>query len=327
MRGDRGVRFFYVAVAETREDMVRAIIETIEEWNERLRGRVVVGVLVRYAKWRSRHCLPCRLAKERGLPVFVDNGAFSYLTAHDLEAWPRLQVLDFWLRDYAGWLVAREGEYDYAALTDVPVHGREFLPEHMRRARIALSTHLQARLLAMLPARVRERMVPVLQGFKVTEYWESFNQLRGAGVLDDSAYSAAGEYNGVVAVGSVCVRKWSAGGKTGVLAEGRAAGTLAWFLRLFLEDCCYPSVSGFHFFGLHREAVSAFGSHSRFYGADSGAHGLNYKFKWKTVLNCTAPNTPDCAARAVERQLSRTLSPLLSRSVEEYMIKEVVSRG
>ena len=309
------MRFFYVAIAETREDMVRAIIETIREWNERLRGKVEVGVLVRYTKWRSRPCLPCRLAKDEGLPIFVDNGAFSFLSSSELEAWPRLQVLDYWVRDYAEWLREHAGEFDFATLSDLPVHGRGFLSRARRHARIVLSTHLQARLLSMLPGFVRERMVPVVQGYLVTEYYESFRQLSSAGVLEESAYNLGGDYRGVIAVGSVCVRKSSSNGKTVVLAGGEAAGTLARFLRMFLEDCCIE-VRGFHFFGLHREAVSRWGLHERFYASDSGAHGLNYKYKWRTILNCKAPNSPECAARAVDYQLRRTLTPFLSQSLE-----------
>jgi hypothetical protein len=312
------VRFFYIAVAETRRDMLEAIIETIGEWDERARKRDIrVGVLVRYTKWRGRPCLPCRLAGDRGLPVFIDNGAFSFLTASDLEAWPRLQVLDYWLRDYAEWLRRHAGEYDYAALSDLPVHGREFLPAPKRQARIALSTHLQARLLSTLPGEVRRRMVPVIQGYAEREYVDSFRQLERAGVLEESAYSSSGGYAGVVAVGSVCVRKWSAAGKTGILAGGEAAGTLREFLKSFLDLCCHPA-RGFHLFGLHAEATRYYGSHPRFFAADTGAHGLNYRYKWRTVLGCQAPNTSNCAAKAVDRQLQRTLEPLLTRSILEY---------
>ena len=80
-------------------------------------------------------------------------------------------------------------------------------------------------------------------------------------------------------------------------------------------------------FGLHREAVSTFGPHPRFHASDSGAYGLNYKYKWRPILGCRAPNTPGCAARAVHRQLARTPQPLLSRSIEEFFGLAGVVRG
>ena len=311
------MRFFYVAVAETRRDMLEAIINTIKEWNEKLKGKVEVGVLVRYTKWRNRECIPCKLAKENGIRVFIDNGAFSFLTAEDLETWPRLQVLDYWLRDYAEWLVEHESEYDFAALTDLPVHGRRFLGKRKRLQRIMLSTLLQARLLSLLSDRVRPRMVPVLQGFTAGEYLWNYDLMEKLELLEETAYGGSGEYSRVLAIGSICVRKPSANGKTGILADGAAAGTLGRVMHLLLNHFP-PGVQGFHFFGLHREAVANWGRHPRFYAADSGAHGLNYKFKWRTVLGCTAPNTPDCAGKAVDYQLKRTLAPLLSSSLEAY---------
>jgi len=311
------MRFFYVAVAETRRDMLGAIIETIREWNERLKGRVEVGILVRYTKWRSRSCIPCIMAKENNIKVFIDNGAFSFLTAEDLETWPRLERLEFWLKDYSGWLQEREGEYDFAALTDLPVHGKHFLEKRERLQRVILSTLLQARLLSLLPDRVRPRMVPVLQGFTAGEYLWNYDLMEKLELLEETAYGGSGEYSRVLAVGSICVRKPSANGKTGILADGAAAGTLDRVMHLLLNHFP-PGVQGFHFFGLHREAVANWGRHPRFFAADSGAHGLNYRYKWRTVLGCTAPNTPSCAAKAVDHQLKRTLAPLLSESLEAY---------
>ena len=313
------MRFFYVAVAETRRDMLEAIIDTIKEWNEKLRGRVEVGVLVRYTKWRSRPCTPCRLAKENNIRVFIDNGAFTYLTADDLEGMPDIRKLYRWRYDYAEWLRRNLEDYDFAAMPDIPVHGRRFLGPAERRERIKLSSWNQALFLELAPPAVRERLVPVLQGYEVSEYSYSYRLLDKYGVLEETAYDPyiPNHYTGILAVGSVCVRKWSANGKTGVLAEGEAAGTLKRFLEEFLAGCCLD-VRGFHLFGLHSEATAWFSLHSRFFATDSGAHGLNYKFKWRTVLGCAAPNTPSCAAKAVNHQLKRTLAPLLSSSLEAY---------
>ena len=325
------MRFFYVALAETRKDILEAIVGVVREWDERAKSKGVrVGVLVRYTKWRSRECIPCKLARENGLPVFVDNGAFSFLTAKDLEGTPDPYTLARWRQDYAQWLVNHSEDFFLAALPDIPVHGRRFLAEPERAARIRLSTRNQELFVktygSILPL---EKLVPVVQGYEAREYEESYRQLEASGVLEATAFNTySNVYEGVLAVGSVCVRKWTAKSKTGVLAEGKAAGTLKDWLPGFLSGCCRGAL-GFHLFGLHREAVSAYGWHPRFIASDTGAHGFSYKYKWKTVLKCRAPNTPDCAARAVDRQLRRTLQPLLLRSLVEYMEppRPVVVRG
>ena len=315
------MRFFYIATAETRKDMLEAIVNVVREWDERVKRKGIrVGVLVRYTKWRSRECIPCKLARENDLPVFIDNGAFSFLTTDDLEGRPRLDVLARWRYDYAVWLRRNAEYYDYAAMPDIPVHGKRFLDPLERRERIQLSSGNQSLFLKLVAtASVREKLVPVIQGYTIEEYQYSYELLKRYGVLEETAYSNwFSQYAERLAVGSVCVRKWSAAGKTGMLAEGKAAGTLREWLPRFLGGCC-PEARGFHLFGLHREAVSSFGLHPRFYAADTGAHGLNYRFKWRTVLGCAAPNTPSCAAKAVDRQLSRTLQPLLNHNLEEFL--------
>lgn len=305
------MRFFYLAIAETRRDIVEAIIQTIAEWNNsRVKGRVKVGVLVRYTKWRSRECIPCRTATEHNIPVIIDNGAFTFLTSTCLETRLDPFSLARWRMDYAVWLSSNTELYDYAVLPDIPVHGRRFLDEKNRLERIKLSARNQELFLrvygGILPL---SKLVPVIQGYTIGEYSYSFKLLSKSGVLKGTAYED-GDYKGILGVGSVCVRKWNSKRRTAKMTGGKVAGSLNEWLPVFLSKCC-REVRGFHFFGLHSNAVRAYGRHPRFYSSDSGAHGYSYKYKWRSRLGCKAPNTPECASRAVEAQLERTLGPFL----------------
>ena len=303
------MRFFFVAIAETRSEIVESITRTIREWNTRLDGRLRVGVLVRYTKWRRRECLPCKYAREYDVPVIIDNGAFTFLTASSLEGRLDPFTLARWRTDYALWLSANRDMYDKAVMPDIPVHGRRFLGERERRARIELSA-LNQRLFLELYGGILpvDKLVPVIQGFTVEEYEYSYELLRSSGLLNGTAYTH-GDYEGVLGVGSVCVRKWSSKRMASTIAGGKAAGTLNKWLPVFLSKCC-RSAKGFHFFGLHSRGVRAFGRHPRFHASDSGAHGYSYKYRWRT-LGCRAFNTPECAQRIVGAQLERVLKPFL----------------
>ena len=317
-------RFFYIAVAETK--WLEDIFTKIAEYSELLwkRHGIRVGVLIRFAKWK-RGCQPCRLADMYRVPLFVDNGAFSYLTASELEN-PTLDSakINKWLMEYSSW--ARNW-YSYAtalALPDIPVHGREFLPAELRGHRIELTTRLHVRFARMIrraePAAL-ERFIAVIQGYTVEEYMLSLaSHIYHDDVLGETASFNPGRdtYGGVFGVGSVCVRKLSAKGKTALIAEGRAAGTLHDFMRDFLAAEWPDTLRGFHFFGLHTDAVRRWGSHSLYYASDTGAHGLNYRYKWRTVLGCRQLDR-DCYIRAIESQLRLTLSPFLSTGLHAYM--------
>ncbi len=309
------MKYFYIAVAETR--YLEDIYSKIKEWDERLnklRG-IRVGVLVRFAKWKTG-CKPCKLSEKYDVPLFVDNGAFSYLSASDLEQ----EALDDralhkWITDYSKWIAAWYPYVTAAAMPDVPVHGRDFLPSSLRAARIWLTAGLHqlfAKMLRRMEPAALEKMIVVLQGFTVEEYWKSLQlHLGNADHLSDTLSFNPGRepYGGVFGVGSVCVRKPSSKGKTAILAGGKAAGTLKEFMRDFLSYGWPELVRGFHFFGLHTEAVRWFASHPRYYASDTGAHGLNYKYKWRTVLGCERLDGK-CYQKAVESQLKATLGHL-----------------
>ena len=309
------MRFFFVALAETKwiEDIINDAIKPFDERLWKTRG-VRVGILVRFTKWRGV-CIPCKLADAYNVPLFVDNGAFEYLSKTDLER-PHLdmRVLHRWLSDYARWLTSWYTYATAAALPDIPVHGRDFLPADIRLDRIVLTSRLHtmfARMLRGLEPEAMRKTIIVIQGFEVHEYQLSA-ALNLTPELTETCTLAGGcEYHGIVGVGSVCVRKPSAAGKTAVLAGGVAAGTLRSFMREFLAARWPREIRGFHFFGLHTEAVHHFAMHPRYFASDSGAHGMNYKYKWRTVLGCRRLDK-ECYVRAVTDQLRRTLRPLLN---------------
>jgi len=316
------MRFFFIAVAETK--FLDAVFEVVAEYGKLLwkRRSIRLGVMIRFSKWKGI-CKPCLLAEEYGVPLFVDNGAFDYLTRADLER-PLLSeaTLLKWIEDYARF-ARRYAKYCVAlAMPDIPVHGRDFLPADVRLQRIVLTAKLHKRFARMLRREpdILQKFIVVIQGYTVGEYMLSWELNTSPDVYETQTFctSSECEYGGVVGVGSVCVRKPSARGKTGVLASGVAAGTLAEFMREFLDARWPREIRGFHFFGLHTDAVRHFWSHKRYYGSDTGAHGLFYKFKWRTILGCKALDKV-CYAKAVEKQIRITLGPLLEQTLEVFM--------
>ena len=308
------IRFFYVALSETRRSYLESAINAIREWNTS-DSKVEVGILLRFNKSVGDGCLACKLAKSKGLPVFIDNGAFSYLRSLDSSV--DVSSVARWLKEYALFIVKYNELFDFFALPDIPVHGRNFVPSRERARRIRLSARIHGEFLRMIPSRVWTKAVPVLQGYTVSEYEESYMLLEENGVLGASAYELSDVYNRVLAVGSVCVRKPSSSGKTGLLAGGLGAGTLDSFIGTILDDKRIPS-RGFHFFGLHREVIAKYGLHDRFYASDSGAHGLNFRMKWDTFLDCKTPDE-GCYARSVKHQLRITLTPLRAENIEKWV--------
>jgi len=313
------MKFFFICIAETKylEDIFNLLSQYDEVFNKH--HGIRLGILIRFTKWRS--CKPCKLAERYNVPLFVDNGAFDYLSKTDLEKESLSHsVLEKWVTRYASWVSTWYPYVTVAAMPDVPVHGREFLPHELRLKRIELTAKLHARfaqLLKRLDPGSLSRVLIVLQGFTVEEYYYSLRlHLENFDVLADtlSLSSNGRPYAGVFGVGSVCVRKPSAKGKTALLAEGKVAGTLAQFMREFLGFDWPRDIRGFHFFGLHTEAVRSFSSHPLYYGSDTGAHGLNYKYKWRTRLKCSSLNK-DCYLRAVETQVRLTLSPYLNKPI------------
>lgn len=308
------MRFFFIALAETR--YLEEIFQAIDEYNARLskeRG-LSVGVLVRFSKWK-RVCLPCKLAEKYNTSLFVDNGAFTYLSASALEQEHLDEhVVKKWLADYSRWINTWHNYVTAAAMPDVPVHGREFLPKSLRAHRIWFTAQLH-KLFAKMVRQALHKMIVVLQGYTLREYYDSLRlHMENYDVLGETLSFNPGRdpYGGVFGVGSVCVRKPSSKGKTAVLAEGRAAGTLRDFMKEFLGFQWPGGLNGFHFFGLHTEAVKTFSMHPLYYASDTGAHGLNYKYKWRTRLGCQRPDA-ECYRRAVENQIRLSLSPYLSQ--------------
>ena len=311
------VRFFYIAIAAGKRSYVERALDVIEEWNGKTRPLgIQIGALLRFTNSNARpHCMACKLAKKRGLPVFIDNGAFTYLKSLDSKVNP--WDVDRWLWDYKLFIEKFQDTIDYFALPDIPVHGRRFVPPPERVERVKLSARLHRRFLDMIPRKAWPKAVPVIQGYTLVEYEDSYWSLARNGVLNVTAYMESEDYHGIVAVGSVCVRKPSSKGKTGLLADGEAAGTLDPFIQEILEYGEIPA-GGFHFFGLHREAVSKYGRHERFHASDTGAHGLNFRLKWKTFLKCKRQDE-ECYARSIQHQLQVTLKPIMKTALARWL--------
>jgi len=314
------VYFFYIAIAETR--YLEDIFSKLSEYDDffRKNNGIRIGALVRFTKWKKA-CTPCKLADKYNVPLFIDNGAFDYLTKSQLDAEAELEFnWRKWLMEYASFMSNWYSYVTAAAMPDVPVHGREFLPPSYRMVRIMQTATFHAKFAALLrrlePAAL-EKMIVVLQGYTVKEYAASLEEhMKNKDILSDTLSFNPGRepYGGVFGVGSVCVRKPSSKGKTALLADGRAAGTLKQFMKEFLTYGWPENVRGFHFFGLHTDAVRLFANSPRYYASDTGAHGLNYRYKWRTVLGCKKPDA-ECYSRAIESQIRLTLSPFLSKQL------------
>ena len=299
------IRYFYIAIAEQRTNVLEDVANLLSSYTTKLPLRL--GILVRFTKWFT--CQPCKIAEKYDIPLFVDNGAFDFLKGRLDNHLVYDVLLDKWVRRYVSWLQAWYNYVTAAALPDIPVHGRDFVGPQERLNRIRLTARLHD--LAIKQLRRCEpwalaKSVPVIQGYELWEYQYAATLLP----FHETATTVGDDYRGVVGVGSVCVRKPSAKGKTGVLASGVAAGTLRGFMREFLDAKWPREIRGFHFFGLHTEAVHAFAFHPRYFASDTGAHGLNFRWKWKTFLRCRQPDG-ECYLRSVEHQVRTSLSPLL----------------
>ena len=202
-----------------------------------------------------------RLTKEYSAEFALDNGAFQLLKA-DFDNRLTLDILnvDRWFSVLCR--SVNEGNWSWAALPDLPVHGRKFVEAQERIRRVEMSAELHHIFLERCTSSVTFR--PVLQGFTPEEYLLSkrlVDRLRERYDLDE-----------VYAVGSVCVRKPSPTNKN--MAGGKARGTVE-ELRELLDSANAP----LHFFGLHGRFVRSLRSHPNFYSSDSGAAGL--VFRWE----------------------------------------------
>ena len=202
-----------------------------------------------------------------GVPLALDNGAFQLLKA-DFDG--RLELgkreVERWL---SAWLRAVESaRWEWVALLDVPVHGRQFVEsgERLRRVELTARLHLLSfeKASEIFPPR---RLRAVLQGYEVGEYLYS--------LALHSSLLPLWRLDPVLAVGSVCVRKDS---PLTNLAGGKARGT-AGELRELLDAVDRP----LHFFGLHGKFVRTLRSHPRFHSSDSGAAGAVFRWEIRDI--------------------------------------------
>lgn len=303
------MRFFFISIADTRREFIESALNVISHYNRRL--GVEVGVLVRWTKWRKVKPL-YGLHERYGVKLFVDSAGFEQLVGGDVSN-------PLFPYKYASWFNRFSDTVDYVAVPDIPVHGRrEFFNKH-KRMRLINETIKRSKLFVS-SVEDKDKVILVLQGYEVDEYKYSLSMYLGDPVFHDTRSLAHGngDYYRVLAVGSVCVRKPESAGKTTVIAGGLGAGTLFKFMDEFLGSKWQDWIRGFHFFGLHTSAIRRYGRHKLFYGSDTGAYGLNFKWKWKTTLGCEKPDAK-CYAKAIEKQILVSLRSLLNKDITKYI--------
>ena len=302
------LRHFFVSIADTRKSYIEAMVNVVSYYNEKLKGRVNIGILVRWTKWKNIPPL-YRLHEKYGLKLFVDSAGFEQLSSNADIVNPMFPF------KYASWYNRYSDTIDFIAVPDIPVHSRDKFFDSGTRLKLINETIRRAKIFTMI-SHEKEKIILVLQGFELEEYVYSFIQYMLEPVFSEtrSMIHKNNDYYRVFAVGSVCVRKPEASGKTTKMAEGKAAGTLFQFMKQFLNHD-WGDIRGFHFFGLHTAAIKRFGKHAMFYGSDTGAYGLNFKYKWKTTLKCRELNE-ECYAKAIEHQLRVSLNSFFNKQLD-----------
>jgi len=320
------LRYFLLAINDReKHDEIARYLRFLNSLLEKKGTETRIGALIRYTSFRTG-CSPCRAYKSEGVLLFVDNGAFTYLSKADLDKSLHIgHIKDRWLRDYFRFIKENSDRIDVFALPDVPVHGKHFVEREERARRIEMSARLHKEFYEMLSRKHSEaigKALAVLQGFELDEYLTSYDmlkrlELKGTLSFPDRS-SVQTPFTGVLAVGSVCVRKPSSKGKTAVMADGRVAGSIYEFIEEFLGHPNWDvTISGFHFFGLHVRATRRYKDHVRFHSSDTGGHALNFKLKWRTFLKCEKPDTK-CYIKSIARQVSNVLGLSMEEAFEEY---------
>ncbi|MEO2151340.1 MAG: hypothetical protein ABGW50_01615 [Thermococcus sp.] len=266
---------------------------------------VRAGILVRMGKFTKELA---RMCEEHGIYLFVDNGAFDILTKDILDKPIRnISKLRLWALKVADFIAKQHTDVDGVALPDVPVHGKEFVPRKERMDRIYTTAELHRLAVEHITKRDPEALskaVAVLQGYEPGEYVASLT-LHQRNLPDEIAsfYGENDVFGGVLAVGSVCVRKPSNAPSGRRSASGKGTNTLDQLMSFFMTSPVLKPYR-FHFFGLHMTAFRKYWRYPRFASADTGGHGLDFRLKWRTILKCSEPNA-ECYNRALLLQVKR----------------------
>ena len=137
-----------------------------------------------------------------------------------------------------------------------------------------------------------EKLVPVIQGYDVESYLRCYGEL----------VALLGERLGSIprlwALGSAKLWGWRSRDRE---RRGRLRELLA-----ALESRLNVQL---HLLGIHGRDLHRVYYYDIVYSADSGSQGLNYRYKWRTVLGCKR-FTAECYRRSVEYEVALSLAPV-----------------
>ncbi len=287
---------FYVSVHEVRAlPAALYLLRELDEEYGRAAG-VDVGLLANWLRWKSLVGYLV-LARKLGLPVLVDNGGFQGNV--DVQAYARFVCLVSRLqvvREYGGVRFLAPDAFKDPERT-LRLHERFYsLVEEMCENALSL-------------------IVPVLQGNSVEEYARLYDVYLERGWIRPSDY---------LAVSGLKPHGWRGDPKIREkLPLPRLLAELLARIGRDLEDWHIT----LHLLGIHGKDIGILNEkgvlqRARF-SADSGSQGLNYRFKWRSVLQCKAL-TIDCYLKSIEREVGLSLKPLLNRPLEAYMHRSEV---
>ena len=281
------LRAFFVSIHETRAlaDILRLIASLDREYSECCGVRV--GLLANWLRWRDLRGY-LELAKKHGIIVMIDNGGFQGST--NPEALAR-------------WVRSVQHLVDHVLVPDRPVvlclsdHtvdpscGDEAMEETVRLARRFFELAERYRI-------DHEKLVPVIQGYDVESYAKCYEGLVG---LYEERFGSKPQ---LWALGSAKLWQWRSRDR---LRRRR--------LRKLLAELG-ERLGGvrLHLLGIHGLDLKEVYAMSIVHSADSGSQGLNYIYKWRTVLKCKTL-TAECYARSVEREVRLSLAPVRNRQL------------
>lgn len=242
-------------------------------------------------------------------PSALDNGAFGFIDEKKNfpfpeRGWNRSEArlarewLDEWKKGLEAFLEFRNKVF--VALLDTAVHGKKaFFSKPHRLARIYLTASLHNRSYRIAHELGAEKLiVPVLQGFSIDEYIYAYE-------LYAHEYENSDPSRPSVAVGSVCIRKYSKKAVNELMELYRS-------LKL-----------RFHLFGLHTSFVRDFIRESKGefpFSTDSASFNRVASFEAKSIAKALFENT-------VDEDVREALKPLLpKKTYTKRYSKKFVSR-
>ena len=295
------LKLFLVAVHEVRGlgSTLRLLADLDRVYAERLGVRV--GLLANWLRWRRLTGF-LAYAKRLGLTVMVDNGGFQgSVSPVELARWAR----------------SNREHFDYLLAPDRPValcvDGSAGLDE--RCAEGAVEETLRLHRVFIREARgVEEKILPVLQGHSPEAYIAFLDNVEEMGYRTD--YAALGS-----------AKLWQSRSR-----DRARRGRLEWLVYTLNSSLAGRGVR-LHLLGIHGRDLAKVAGYAIVYSADSGSQGLNYRYKWRDVLNCSKLDE-ECYAKSIAREVALSLEPLAEtlakprqRKLDEYLRRRVHGRS